>query len=190
MADSVTRHLNAFHARKECFVEIVGGRLLKSGVTTIVAGRGNSLFVLPLSPVQAKSLQCPPGAEYSASRIDVSPRTLPPEIQLDVPKVENADHHRGGPIVGSVHYRVREKPRGDLALRRDVLSRIFGRWVSFTQPVAGLDPEGDFAIAATPPPAFRQPNLAVAFMELIEKRENAPDRVVSNTQAAIIITVE
>lgn len=184
VAANVTRRLNGFYDRKECFVESVGSRLLKSGRTTLLAGRGQELFVFVLNDAQAKLVRCPPGAEGAAARINLDRRLVRPHVLLSDLHIDDADGYEGGIIVGSVHYRCQRAVAEELLLRITYHLESSGRWISATQSVGRLSEEGNLPIALTPTVPFQAPDCFVGFFELIEPDES-PVRVVSNPQAAL-----
>jgi hypothetical protein len=170
-----------------CFVVTVGATLLKSKKTTVVGGRGDSLFLFELAPEQARPF--PPGSALNLSAVDNELRLSPPAVVLSSPRLE----HTAGSIRGSVDFTRRARLSGRLAVRLfGYLPRKNGKstWTSFKEFVSVPADQGSLSFTHPKALAGCDPGPVLFFIELIEEGTGGTATIVSNPLAAVITVPE
>jgi hypothetical protein len=174
--------------RQLCFVLTVGATLLKSKKTTVVGGRGDSLFLFELAPEQARPF--PPGSAENLSAVDNELRLSPPAVVLSNPRLENI----AGSIRGSVDFTRRARLNGRLAVRLfGYLPRKNGKssWTSFKEFVSVPADQGSLSFTHPKALAGCDPGPVLFFIELIEESPGGSGiTIVSNPLAAVLTVVE
>jgi hypothetical protein len=188
VAGTVTGRIEGFHQARETFLEFVGGRLLKSGRTTILAGRGDGFFVFELTPAQAKLVQVRPGAEGPVAFRDRDRRVTPPDIVLSDAHIDNADAHPGGLLIGSVRYRASAAAPRRVSLRLTYYLESSDDWRLASQLMELDGKEGKLSLAVKTNAPIQQPDCVVVFIELV-REDPGRTRVVSNTLATLVTVV-
>lgn len=168
--------------KKQCFVVTVGGTLLKSKKTTVLAGRGEDFFLFELTDAQAKPF--PPGATGQVAGDDRSIHPKPPHIELTNLRLENAERHNGGPLRGSVQYTRRVKHEGNVAVRVIYYASRKNLWVTAKEPPVPLGADQGTLSFNPKENLAAEPGPAVIFVELVE--DGGTNRIVSNTVAGVV----